>query len=120
MTTENNLDFTQQHTPGPWTVDDSKMTAGLPEKRRDKRIDVALPVMLEDATGVTRDVSASGAFFWVSGAYAIGEPISFSMGRKTKSGKFMLKCRGDVVRTEPRGNDVGVAVRITEPVPMWT
>jgi len=113
MTTENNLDFTQQHTPGPWTVDDSKMTAGLPEKRRDKRINVALPVMLEDATGVTRDVSASGVYFWVNGTYALAESISFSMGRKTESGKFMLKCRGDVVRTEWGDNTVGMAVRLT-------
>jgi len=78
-------------------------------------------VILENATGVTRDVSASGAFFWVRGAYAIGEPISYRMGRKTEAGKSMLKCRGVVVRTEPRGDDVGVAVRVTgsamEPVP---
>jgi|GEM_PF-334952 len=113
MTADNNLDFTQQHTPGPWTVNDFKMTAALPEKRRHKRIAIALPVILENATGVTRDVSASGAFFWVRGAYAIGEPISFGMGRKTEAGKSMLNCRGVVVRTEPRAHDVGVAVRVT-------
>jgi hypothetical protein len=27
---------------------------------------------------------------------------------------MMLRCRGDVVRTEPRASDVGVAVKITE------
>jgi len=121
MTTDDNLDFTQQHTPGPWTVNDFKKTAGLPERRRHKRIAIALPVILKNATGITRNVSASGAFFWVSGAYAIGEPISFGMGRKTEAGKSMLKCRGVVVRTEPRSDDVGVAVRVTgsamEPVP---
>lgn len=121
MTTDNDLDFTQQHRPGPWTVNDFKITAGLQERRRHKRIAIALPVILENATGVTRDVSASGAFFWVSGAYAIGEPIRFGMGRRTEAGKSMLNCRGVVVRTEPRGDDVGVAVRVTgsamEPVP---
>lgn len=121
MTTDDDLDFTQQHTPGPWSVNDFKITAGLQEKRTHKRIAIALPVILENATGVTRDVSASGAFFWVRGAYAIGEPISYWMGRKTEAGKSMLKCRGVVVRTEPRGDDVGVAVRVTgsamEPVP---
>jgi hypothetical protein len=121
MTTDNNLDFTQQHTLEPWTVNNFRITPGLPERRRHKRIAIALPVILEIATGVTRDVSASGAFFWVSGTYAIGEPISFGMGRKTEAGKSMLKCRGVVVRTEPRGDDVGVAVRVTgspmEPVP---
>ncbi len=89
-------------------------TARLPEKRSDRRFDVALPVMLENATGVTRNVSSSGAFFWTSGAYALGDVINFSMGRKTESGEFMLKCRGVVFRTERRGNDVGVAVRVAK------
>ena len=116
MTLDKNLDFTQQHALGPWRVDDSKATAGLPERRRNKRINVALPVSLDKAMGVTRNVSASGVFFWISGMYALGDVISFSIGRKTASGKFMLKCRGDVIRADPCGNKVGVAVRITEPV----
>jgi len=86
------------------------------EKRRNKRIRVAVPVILENATGVTRDVSNSGVFFWKSGTFIYGESISFSMERKTESGRFMLKCRGVVARTEPRGSDIGVAVRITKTV----
>jgi hypothetical protein len=86
------------------------------EKRRNKRVGVAVPVILENATGVTRDVSTSGVFFWKRGTFIYGESISFSMERKTESGKFMLKCRGVVARTEPRGDDVGVAVRITKTV----
>ena len=116
MTIDDNLDFTQQHTPRLWRVDASKMTAGLPEKRKQKRINVALPVFLENATGVTRNVSASGVFFWLNGRYALGDAISFAMGRAAHSGDFLLKCRGVVFRTEPRGEEVGVAVRITEPV----
>jgi len=77
-------------------------------------MELALPVILENATGVTRDVSASGVFFWKRGAFAYGDSIRFSMERKTESGKVVQKCRGVVVRTEPRGNDVGVAARITE------
>ena len=90
------------------------MKAGQPERRRDRRVETELPVFLGNATGVTRDMSASGAFFWISGAYAVGESISFSMEMKTAGGRMMWKCRGNVVRTEPRKNDVGVAVRITE------
>jgi len=90
------------------------MTAKLSELRKDRRVDTALPVVLENATGVTRDMSASGAFFWTSGTYAPGQSISFAVELKTAGGRMMWKCRGDVIRTEPRGNDVGVAVRITE------
>jgi PilZ domain len=92
------------------------MTARPRDRRRDRRIDVALPVILENATGVTRDVSASGVFFWTDGMYLLGDSITFSMGRRGETGKFMLKCRGVVFRTEPRGNEVGIAVRVTQPV----
>ena len=86
------------------------MTAKLPESRRDQRISTALPVFLENATGVTRDVSTSGVFFWTCGTHAVGESISFSMQVQRLEGNMMLKCRGDVVRTKPRGTHVGVAV----------
>jgi hypothetical protein len=90
------------------------MTAKLPEMRRDQRVKVALPVFLENATGVLRDMSASGAFFWTSGTYALGEEISFSIELQKAGGRMMWTCRGDVVRTEPRGRAMGVAVRIVE------
>jgi len=120
------------------------MTAQLAEKRRDHRVHTALPVLLDNATGVTgdmlpvlldnatgvtgdmppvfiknptgvtRDVSASGVFFWTSGTYAIGELISFSIDLKAESGEFMRKCQGAVIRTETLGHMVGVAARITE------
>lgn len=86
----------------------------LAERRRSKRVNVALPVILENATGVTRDVSASGVFFWKSSVFAYGESIRFSIERRSDSGTMMQKCEGVVVRTEPRGDDVGVAVSITK------
>jgi len=115
VSTDDDLDFTQQRTLGPWSVSDFKVVAEPQEKRRHKRIAIALPVILENATGVTRDVSASGAYFWVRGAYSIGESLTFGMGRRTEVGRSILKCQGIVVRTEPRGDDVGVAVRVTGP-----
>ena len=91
------------------------MIGRVAERRQDKRIDIALPVILENATGVTRDVSASGVFFWESGTFFInGESIRFTLERKIATGKLIRICRGIVVRTEPRDNDVGVAVRIIE------
>jgi hypothetical protein len=93
------------------------MTAGHPEKRRDQRTDAAMPVLLENATGVTRDMSVSGVFFWTdmpNFTPALGKSISFAVAISRPGGKMTIKCRGVVVRTEPRGNDLGVAVRITE------
>ena len=92
------------------------MTLKLPERRSGQRVNTTLPVILENATGVTRDVSASGVFFWASGTYAVGESMSYSIEPETVGGKMLWKCQGDVVRTEPHDKRTGVAVRITEPV----
>ena len=85
------------------------------EKRRGQRIHTALPVFLKNARGTTRDVSASGVYFWTSESIcAPGDLINFSVELKRPGGKMMLKCQGDVVRTEPRATEIGVAVKIVE------
>jgi len=84
------------------------------ERRKDPRADTALLVFLETASGVTRDVSASGAFFWASGTYAVGEQICFAMEGYTDTGRMISKCRGQVLRTEPHDHLVGVAASIVE------
>lgn len=91
------------------------MNKEQPEKRRGQRIHTALPVVLKNAKGITRDVSASGVFFWTSeSTCAPGELISFSVELKRPEGRMRLKCQGDVVRTEPRNGEMGVAVNVTE------
>jgi hypothetical protein len=62
-------------------------------------------------------MSVSGVFFWtdmLQFTSATGKSISFAVAISRPGGKITIRCRGVVVRTEPRGNDVGVAVRITE------
>ena len=99
----------------------TEMTARSTERRRNTRINLELPVILENATAVTRDVSPTGVFFWKRGVFAYGDSIRFSIERTIDAGTVMQKCRGAVVRTEPRGYDVGVAVNFIEsamePVP---
>jgi len=84
------------------------------EKRKDRRLDTALLVYTEHARGVTRDVSPSGAFFWTSGTYVVGEPICFAMEGKATTGKEIWNCQGHVLRIEPHDYMVGVAVSIKE------
>jgi hypothetical protein len=84
------------------------------EKRRDERIFTALPVKLETATGITRDVSASGVFFETEVTYALGSEISFAVELGTPGGRMVLKCEGEIVRIERRDARVGVAVKIVE------
>jgi len=84
------------------------------EKRKDQRADTALFVYTENARGVTRDVSASGAFFWTGGRYAVGASIRFAIEHNTANGREISNCRGHVLRIEPRDYMVGVAASIRE------
>lgn len=86
------------------------------EKRKDERISTALPVGLGTAIAITRDVSASGVFFECDASYALGSDIEFTLELDTPGGKMMLRCEGEIVRIEPRGERVGVAVKIIESV----
>jgi len=82
--------------------------------RKEERVSTALPVNLGTATGITKDVSASGIFFETDVPYALDSVISFTVELDTPGGKMLLKCRGNIVRIEPLGKKVGVAVKITE------
>jgi hypothetical protein len=84
------------------------------EKRSEERVFTELPIELESTTGLTRDVSASGMFFEIESSYRLGNRIEFAVEMDTPGGKMLLKCEGEIVRIEPRGARVGVAVRIVE------
>ena len=90
------------------------MTKDDQNQRREERVSAALPVDLGTATGITRDVSASGVFFEIDATYALASEISFAVQLETPGGKMMLRCKGEIVRIEPRGKRVGVAVKIVE------
>ena len=85
-----------------------------PQNRRDKRVDTANLVFLDKGRGVTRDMSATGAYFWTGGNYSVGDPITFAVEIKTPGGTMLWKCRGDVIRVDPRDYMVGVAASIKE------
>ena len=85
------------------------------ENRGESRVRTALPVILESTTGVTRDLSTSGAYFWAHGGlFVAGDQIRFAVQIRRPVGKMTLMCRGHVVRTEECEAMLGVAVRITE------
>jgi len=90
------------------------MTARLAERRSFYRVRTALPVSLEGAKGVMRDMSTSGAYFWIDGTHAPGESINFSIHLQSAEGETVWNCRGNVIRIEPRDSNTGVAVKITD------
>ena len=84
------------------------------EKGRQKRIAAVLPVRLNDAAGVTRDVSVTGIFFETDAVLAPGSSIEFLVDIDIPAGKRTLVCLGNIVRTEARDNRLGVAVKILD------
>jgi hypothetical protein len=85
------------------------------ERRKHVRVPIAEPVYLENATGFTHDVSASGVFFWISGgSYNVGDQIGFSLEMSRPEGRVMVRCRGVIVRIEQYETRLGVAVTFTE------
>lgn len=83
-------------------------------KRREKRVPAALPVQLGRAKGVTRDVSASGAFFETDAKCRVGSPVHFAIQLATPWGPAHFDCRGTIVRVERHHGTMGVAVHFRE------
>ena len=81
---------------------------GFEERRMGERFKLALPLQLNDGTGMTRDISTSGIFFETESAYSIGDTIRLSLNFEHET----LQCEARVVRVEPRNGQFGVAVEL--------
>ncbi len=86
----------------------------FPERRKATRFRGKLPVELEQGTGLTRDFSALGVFFETDQSLTVGESIKFviPLDYSDWGHPFRIRCQGEVLRVEPGGEKVGVAVAI--------
>jgi hypothetical protein len=89
------------------------MSAAQTERRRADRYPLALPISCDTVVGITRDVSADGAFFETEAPVAVGERLRFalrSFGGPVAEG-VEAHFDGVIVRVEPReGRKIGAAV----------
>ncbi len=85
-----------------------------PHVRRARRYALELRVELPHGTGVTRDVSAIGVFFFTDRPYIVGTAIDFTIvfEEANPDAPMKVRCRGQVVRVEPSDERVGVAATI--------
>ncbi len=84
-------------------------------ERSEKRVRARLAVDLGRAkTGVTRDVSASGAFFETDVSYKVGSRVRFAIDLATPWGPAHFDCKGKIVRLEKHHGVVGVAVQFSD------
>ena len=88
------------------------------ERRTTSRHRIALPVMLGETRGTTRDVSASGVFFTLHDQSTrppeLHEPIQFrlTLEHVDAQGPLHIGCEGRVVRVEVGPQTIGVAISI--------
>lgn len=84
------------------------------EQRVNPRERLALPLKLADgARAVTRDISATGLYFEMTGAHLISGPVDFELQLPEVSMKFTSS--GEIVRVELKDGCTGVAVRLIDP-----
>jgi len=86
------------------------------EKRTTQRIEVEVPVQLEQGTGVTRDVSLSGIYFVTEEPIEEGTRIRFTMEFEyvVPGRPLHLDCSAHVLRVESQEEGLGVAARIDD------
>jgi hypothetical protein len=87
---------------------------GENDQRSEPRVEVILPVYVEESMGITRDFSASGIRFDTDGEFEPGSDIDFVLEVETLTDRKLLKCKGKVVRTEAHDGRVCVAASIDE------
>lgn len=84
------------------------------ERRRAARYSLGLLVRLDEASGITRDVSPSGILFETDAPLTPGEPVSFTVmvDSAHPGAPLELECRGTIVRVEDLDGRVRVAAAI--------
>jgi len=90
------------------------MAATGSEKRLGERVEAAFAVRLGDASGVTRNVSASGLYFETQAALSVGGRINFAVDLEIAGASMVLSCLGEIVRIDQRGDQQGVAIKILD------
>jgi PilZ domain len=86
-------------------------------RRVEERVQATLQLMLPTgASGLTRDISPSGIFFWTEHPLEQGDPVRFSVRFHDTQMKrrWTLHCSARVLRVEQEAGQCGVAARILE------
>ncbi len=85
------------------------------ERRRERRIPTDLPVLFGIGEGRTRDLSASGMFFYTQQVLIPADALSFDLlfnEDATAPAPLRATCAGRIVRVIPMGEQYGVAISL--------
>jgi hypothetical protein len=89
--------------------------AGSQDRRGAQRYPIALPIAWEKGTGITRNMSATGAFFKTESYLSVGASITFFLRKEqpSQSTPLYFYGRGKVVRSEPYQGQWGIGLQFT-------
>jgi PilZ domain len=88
--------------------------ADMAERRSAVRYPLSWPVILEDGTGMTRDISSSGVYFETDRELECGAVIDFGLVLpEAADTPCYLSCQGEVVRVERYGPRLAMAIKFT-------
>lgn len=84
--------------------------------RNSARFKGNIPLEVKQGTGLTRDFSTSGLYFFTDQPVSMGEALELVMllDHQNQGQRVRLRCQADVVRIEPDLDKLGVAVAITK------
>ena len=82
------------------------------QRRREKRVPSALPIVHNGKMGVTRDISSTGVLFEIDHDMKAGSKINFAIDLETPGGKLKLVCEAEVVRVTHKDGRSSVAAKI--------
>lgn len=91
-----------------------KIAKPAQKHRKQERVSTSMPVKMGDMQGMTSNVSAGGVYFEINSSLPLGSEISFEIEMHTALGLMIMKCRGQIIRTEQHGDRIGVAVKMNE------
>lgn len=84
-------------------------------ERNSVRFKGEIPLEVKQGTGITRDFSSCGLYFFTDQQVLVGESLELVMllEHQNQARTVRLRCQADVVRVEAEADRLGVAVAIT-------
>jgi len=87
------------------------MNDGRSQRSADRYVS-ELPIEINGAQGVTRNISATGVYFETTVEPAPGSKVHFTVDVIVEGEPLKMVCTGEVVRVDHKEGTVGIAVKL--------
>ena len=91
------------------------MQPAASDQRAAVRFDTEMPVRIDGAEGIARNISSTGIYFETDVRQELGALVNLTIEFSLHGQRQRLQCEGKVVRVDARDGRVGVAARLLAP-----